>query len=159
MASVAILCPVAESVNPITFQYAMAMVSHSTNNGMQIKQVGVTQRTLVHSARNQLAKGFLKTDCDWAFWMDADMVLPSDTLIRLMETAEAKNAQFVTAVYYQRLGEHFPVLWKKDPLDLEGNRMVSDPKAVKDKREAYRHHYLIPKKDATFPFPLQSSHL
>ena len=73
--SVTILCPIAESIPPLVFQSALAMINYSATHGIQIDFVGITERTLVDTARNTLAREFLKTPSDWAFWMDADMVL------------------------------------------------------------------------------------
>lgn len=150
--TVALLCPVAETLDPVIFQHTLAMVSFSSQNGVKIKDVGVTKRTLVHSARNALAKGFLQTDNEWAFWMDADMLLPSNTIVKLLETAEKTGGKFVTGIYYQRLGEHFPVLWKKDPETIDGERLFSDPKLRHDGKEAYKHHYVVPSPNAVEPF-------
>lgn len=150
--SLAILCPVAESVDPLVFQHTMALVSWASSHDVAVTQVGVTRRTLIHSARNQLASGFLKTDCEWAFWMDADMILPNNTINRLLDVAKDKNALFVTGVYYQRLGDHMPILWKKDPVDMEGNVILSDPKLRRDEKEAYKHNFILPNKNATQPF-------
>lgn len=149
---VAFLCPVAESVHPIIFQHTLAMLSYASQNDVEINQVGVTHRTLIHTARNNLSKGFLATDCEWAFWMDCDMLLPRNTINRLLEVAKEKESKFVTGIYYQRQGEHFPVLWKKDPTDLEGNTLHSNENLVKDKRGAWQHHFLVPSKDADRPF-------
>lgn len=151
MEKLAVLCPVAESVDPVVFQHTMAMISFASQNGVEIKQVGVTKRTLIHSARNALAKGFLSTDCEWAFWMDSDMLLPANAINRLLEVSKSKNSKFVTGIYYQRLGEHLPVLWRKDPVSEDGIQLISDPKN-NDKHEAYRHHYVVPSKDSKEPF-------
>lgn len=142
---IAFLCPIAESVDPRTFQSALAMVSYATAHGYEVSQVGVTERTLIHQARNQLALGFKQTECEWAFWMDADMICPPETIVRLIETAKAKETKFVTGVYYQRVGpNHLPVLWRKQPELLDGRKVEFD-KAVKiDGKEAYLHHFIIP---------------
>jgi len=140
---VALLCPVAESVNPQVFKHALAMVSYASAHGYEVSQVGVTERTLIHSARNQLALGFKATDCEWAFWMDADMIFPPSTIVHLIEKAKELNTKFITGVYYQRLGQHLPVLWRKNPVLLDGTiaPLLTDKK---DKNEAYLHHFIVP---------------
>lgn len=147
---IALLCPVAETLSPDVFQYTMAAVSRAYKEGYPVEQVGVTKRTLVHSARNILAKGFLETSCEWAFWMDADMVLPPEVIPHLMQVAAEKNAKFVTGIYYQRVGRHNPVLWKKNPKGLDGKEIFDYGK--KDELESYLHHFIIPQKGAVKPF-------
>lgn len=141
---VAFLCPVAESVNPNVFKHALAMVSYASQNGVRVEFIGVTERVLIEGARNILAKEFKTTECDWAFWMDADMQCPPNTIVKLLHTAKEKNAKFVTGVYYQRVGQHFPVLWRKDPKLLDGRTIPSVRTDSKDSREAFKHDYIIP---------------
>jgi hypothetical protein len=156
----AVLCPVGETVPAPTFQYAMAMVSYASQHGIRIEKVGVTERQLVQTARNVLGKGFLKSDCDWAFWMDSDHIFPAETIVQLMETAIEKNAKFVTGVYYQRVGKFNPVLWKKNPVTSDGKRLYSTPEGGNGKhkdevmltKEAYIHHHISPSPDSVNPF-------
>lgn len=151
--SVALLCPIAEVVEPEVFKHTMAMVSFASQNGAKIEQIGTTKRQLIHTARNVLAKGFMSTTCEWGFWMDADMMLPPHTITRLIETAVKCNSKFVTGVYYQRLGKHLPVLWRKDPVPIDGDIKIKDSiEWEKDERGAYRHFYLFPDPAATKPF-------
>lgn len=141
---VAFMCPCAQVVHPKVFQSALAMVSHASSHGAEITQVGVTERTLIHTARNQLALGFKATDCEWGFWMDSDMTFPADTITRLLETAKKKDAKFVTGVYYQRLGQHLPVLWRKNPIMTDGTPAPQLKGVHPDSREAYLHHFILP---------------
>lgn len=39
--------------------------------------------------RNRVVKEFLKTDCEWLFWLDSDMGFAADSLERLLEAADA----------------------------------------------------------------------
>lgn len=80
----------------------------------KVEFVGVTERMLIHTARNVLADGFLKTDCPWAFWLDSDMVLPPSTINTMLRRAKELNAKFLTGVYYQRVGNHRPVIGIRD---------------------------------------------
>lgn len=111
--SVAVLMPCAGPVDPTVVQHMMTLVSQSNANGYIVRQVGVTERTLIHTARNFLAEGFLQTDCEWALWVDADMILEARTVPVLMQWAKKLNAQFLTGIYYQRLGSHNPVVMVK----------------------------------------------
>ena len=76
------LSPVAEVIYPIAAQYAFAAISNAASKGVKISNIGVTERTLIHTARNQLAKGFLDSGDEWAFWWDCDVVMEPDTITR-----------------------------------------------------------------------------
>lgn len=151
MDTVTLLCPVAESVPPLTFQTALSVVGYASANGVKVQYIGVTERSLVDTARNTLAKEFLKTDSEWSFWMDADMVLPKDTITQLLKTAKEKNTKMVTGVYYQRGRRHWPVCWVRDP-KLENGKNV---KHLNDDEYNSNEHlgtYAVPGPDAVEPF-------
>ncbi len=149
---IALLCPIAQLVEPLVFKHTLAMVSNASHHGIEISNVGTTDRMLIHQARNVLAKEFLDTECQWAFWMDSDQIFPADTISVLLRTAQELGAEFVTGVYYQRLGQHNPVLWLKDPVTTEGKHIYEAAKERKDYNETYTHHYVAPGLNAKKPF-------
>ena len=57
--SVAFLMPCGSPVEPRAVQSLLNMVSKSAIEGHPCEFLGVTERTLVHAARNYLARGFL----------------------------------------------------------------------------------------------------
>ena len=135
--SVAFLCPVAEAVDASVFQKALAIVSTASKHGYTVEYVGVTERTLIHSARNLLANSFVATDCEWAFWMDADMDLPANVIPYMVEKAKELGTKFLTGVYYQRKGtQHLPVIWRKEPELENGGKLEALPMDL--------HHFIIP---------------
>lgn len=154
---IAFLSPVAESVAPTAFQSILAAMLKTMDGGLRVEQIGVTERMLVQSARNVLAKGFLDTDCEWAFWWDCDTIVPPDVVLRLYKTAQDCNAKFTTGVYYQRLGHHYPVIWRKNPV-LEGGvipRLTPQEQlgpTNETTNDAYRHFYVFPGPGRTKPF-------
>lgn len=134
----------------------MAMVNYTAQKGVKIDYVGITERTLVDTARNTLAREFLKTPSDWAFWMDADMILPKETIVRLLEVAEEKKAKMVTGVYYQRGNKHWPVLWTRTP-ELENGQK---PKVINQKEYDQNYHvgmFTVPGPEAREPFKVHSA--
>lgn len=143
--TVAFLMPCAEAVNPASVQSALTVVGSACRNGIEVKQIGLTERTLIHSARNWLSRDFLSTDCEWAFWMDSDMVLEPRTIPVMLKHARELNAQFLTGIYYQRMGEHRPVLGVNAATSSEtGESMkLSDP---------YSHVPVAVSEHATIPF-------
>jgi len=110
---IAILVPCGNSVDPKAFQSGMLLSANAAEE-YKVEFIGVTERMLVHTSRNVLAEGFLGTDCDWAFWLDSDMILPPRTIRIMMKWAKELNSKFLTGVYYQRHGEHKPVIGIKD---------------------------------------------
>jgi hypothetical protein len=154
--SVTLLCPIAETVHPLVFQCTMSMVNYTANQGVKLEYIGTTERTLVDSARNTLARELLKTPSEWAFWMDADMVLPKETIVRLLEVAKEKEAKMVTGVYYQRGNKHWPVLWSRSP-ELEDGTV---PKVInKDEydQNSYVGMFTAPGPEAREPFKVHSA--
>lgn len=78
----------------------------------QKTQLAIERNTLIHDARNNL---FLKADkggYDWIFFVDSDMVLPPDTLTKLIETAE-QGHDFVTALTFSRRMPTKPTICKE----------------------------------------------
>lgn len=56
--------------------------------------------SLITSARNHLVKSFLKTDCDWLYFWDSDVVIRDLTFLdKLTETASSLNADIVGGAY------------------------------------------------------------
>ena len=48
-------------------------------------ECNVIQNTLIHNARNAMAKNAIEKKCDYLFFLDSDCVLPNDTLKKLVE--------------------------------------------------------------------------
>lgn len=151
MDTVTVLCPIAETVAPLVFQSALSAVGYASANGVKIQFIGVTERTLVDTARNVLTRELLKTDSEWAFWMDADMILPKETIVRLLQVAKEKKTKMVTGIYYQRGGKHWPVCWVRDPELESGKKVQHDNQDAYDANE-YLGVYAVPGPEAKEPF-------
>lgn len=68
------------------------------------------------SARNQVAQAVLDSpDIDGVMWIDSDMRIEPGDVARLMISARAFNAEFVTGVYHKRGEPYDPVFytWSK----------------------------------------------
>jgi len=156
METVSIFCPISESVAPLVFQSAVSMAAYAAMNGVHIQFIGVTERTLVDKARNVLAAEFLKTESEWSFWMDADMVFPKDTITQLLKTAKEKEAKMVTGIYYQRGDKHFPVCWVRDP-ELESKKDVKYRNQDQYDSNEYLGIFAVPGPEATEPFEANSA--
>lgn len=152
---VAVVCPIAESVPPKVFQKAIAMLLYSVNQGIDVVDIGVTEREMIDGARNNLTTTFLATPTEWIFWMDADMVLPKDTLVKLFDVAEKKNAKIVTGIYYQRKGKHLPCTWSRGIETEDGQ--ISGEVGPKSKTNKYVGSFVFPNPDKKEPFPIHAA--
>jgi hypothetical protein len=152
---VALVCPIAEVIPPKTFQSALAAVGYAASKGIQFVDIGITERQLIDGARNVLAEAFLTTPTEWIFWMDADMVLPKDTITELFKVVEEKNAKIVPGIYYQRRGMNLPVLWSRNETTKDGH--ITGCGTEKAKSNKYAGAFMFPHKDKKTPFKVHAS--
>lgn len=54
----------------------------------------------VHRARNEIVAGFLDTDCDYLFFVDADMGIPKNAIERLMAVAHSDERPVVAGLCF-----------------------------------------------------------
>jgi len=59
-------------------------------------------------ARNRIVQHALDSNSDYVFFIDADMVFPSDSLIRLFN----HNLDLVNALAFRRTSPHYPTIFK-----------------------------------------------
>lgn len=150
-----IAIPIAHMVEPKTLQSMMTLASYSAKHGIDIHNIGITERALIDDARNVLTDTFLKTDTEWLFWMDSDMVFPPDTLVQLFDVAEQKDAKMVTGIYYQRKNLNYPCLWSRgEELENGEKTGLGSPKAKINK---YLGTFLIPHPDKKEPFEVHAA--
>jgi hypothetical protein len=153
--NVSIAIPIAQVVEPRTLQTMLTLVNYSAMNGIKIHDVGMTERCLIDDARNQIAEGFLKSDVEWLFWMDSDMTFPKDTLVKLFNVAEQKDAKMVTGVYYQRKGGFLPCIWSRGQETETG--AVTGVATLKGKNNKYAGSFMIINSEKKEPFEVHSA--
>lgn len=98
---------------PAMFAQSLAMLNKVGETKLSF-QVG----SLIYTSRNSLATTALRMDADWVFWLDSDMVFKPDTLERLWKTAQEKDLDFVSGLYFRRVAPYSPVLF--DKIEIEG---------------------------------------
>lgn len=150
-----LVCPIAEIVPPKTFQSVLAAVAYAAQKGVTFTDIGITERNLIDGARNILAEAFLSTPTEWIFWVDADMVIPKDTITELFKVAEEKSAKIVTGIYYQRRGMNLPVLWSRNEPTKEGQ--ITAHTTEEAKKNKYAGSFMFPHKDKKTPFKVHSA--
>lgn len=67
------------------------------------------QNTLIYEARNIIAKNAVNEGFDRVLWLDSDMVIPSDALIRINADMDT-GKDFVSAIYFRRKSPVNPVV-------------------------------------------------
>jgi len=84
-------------------------------------------------AREQMVRSALRHDIDYIFFLDSDVVLPSDGVLNLKAIAEQKDLDIVSALYWARKrGEEIlqPAAWKI--LERQGDIVKLAPVAVEE---------------------------
>ena len=76
--------------------------------------------SLIHMSRNDIATTAMRDGYDYVFWLDSDMVFRPDTLIRMVQTLESNDLDFLTGLYFRRVPMYTPVLF--DELDFDGKK-------------------------------------
>jgi len=59
-------------------------------------------------ARNRIVQHALESESDYVFFIDADMIFPSDSLIRLFK----HNLDIVNALAFRRTSPHYPTIFE-----------------------------------------------
>lgn len=66
--------------------------------------------TLIYEARNLIAQKAVENNFDAVLWIDSDMIVPRDALVRLAEDLENCEADIITALYFRRKPPTNPVI-------------------------------------------------
>lgn len=121
---VAVLVPNADYECHAKFAKCLVnLVAYSWMHGLRIYQMGISERTVVHWARNELSRHFCETPNYYtgnkfthALWLDNDHVFNPDMGVYL---AKHGDLDLVSALYYARAEKHLPVVYVKDATDNE----------------------------------------
>jgi hypothetical protein len=63
------------------------------------------------AGRNAVAQVCLDLpECDGVLWVDSDVKVPPNAILKLLMDAEAFGAEFITGIYHQRAGNHCPLI-------------------------------------------------
>jgi len=122
--SICILSPCKDYYTSAKFARSMAnMICYSWLNGLKIHLFGMTERMVVHWARNALARQakeklseFTGKKFTHLLWLDDDHVFNPDLACWL---AQYHERDMVSALYYMRAGEPFPVVYTRQDADKE----------------------------------------
>ena len=79
--------------------------------------------SLIYESRNKIAKEAISQQADYIMWFDSDMVLPKDTIPRMIKHME-EGCDIVSGLYFRRAVPFSPVLFKN--YKEEGENIVWD---------------------------------
>jgi len=116
--SVCILTPCKDYEVPFRFMKSVAnLIAYSWMHGLKVYQLGGTERTVIHWARNDLSRTVKDKINEYTgqkfthlLWLDDDHVFNPDLLVYL---ARHKELDVVSALYFGR-AKHLPVVYVKD---------------------------------------------
>ena len=69
--------------------------------------------SLVYDSRNLICINAIQNNYDYVMWLDSDMIVPADTIDRLLTDIKDLNASMVTGLYVKRTYPTEPVLYSK----------------------------------------------
>ncbi len=95
----------------------------------QLEKVGdcslvMKSGSLVYVARDDIATRTVTSDFDYIFWLDSDMVIKPDTLVRMMDTLQKNDYDILSGLYFRRVPPYSPVLFKK--LEMDGASCIHE---------------------------------
>ena len=68
--------------------------------------------TLIYNARNTIAQNAIKHGFDRVFWVDSDIILPRDALMKLSADMDA-GKDYVSGLYFMRKPHTLPVIYSE----------------------------------------------
>jgi hypothetical protein len=86
---------------------------------------GWARNAAVFSLRKvrQDTEGNTLPTADGIMWVDSDIRMKPDSIVRLLTTVRSHNLDFVTGVYHSRKPHFLPVLYHRVMVDIEGKPM------------------------------------
>jgi hypothetical protein len=109
---------IAVGCNLLTHQNSIAYGSHTQmwywlgRNTDHTYVVNFPRRMSIDNMRNQTASLALSNDCEYLFFYDDDVILPKESVARLIQTAKAEKADVVAGLTYIRSHPYAPMAFK-----------------------------------------------
>jgi hypothetical protein len=108
---------------PSVNNYANINVIHSIIDqfpyivaGKHTIQCVTITNTLIHNARNQIAKTAIEKDADYLFFIDSDCVLPTVNGIPALQRLVEHDKDIVAGMYFQKRYPHLPVIYEMNKI-------------------------------------------
>jgi hypothetical protein len=117
---VAILSPIFVP-EAIWIQSIINMVAHSWHVGLRVWEMGMTDKQVIHWARNNLCRAIKDAvnpqtgrKYTHVLWLDCDLAFERDLAVELAKSFIHEGVDAVSAVYYSRTGEPLPSIFIKE---------------------------------------------
>ena len=114
--NIVVISPVMHS-EPRFWKSVINMFAYSWHKGIKVQEIGITERTVVDWARNNLGRSALEKNCEYTdgkyshfLWLDSDHVFNPD----LLEVLLSHDKDMVSALYFGRMEPYFPVVYVRD---------------------------------------------
>lgn len=91
----------------------------------------IVMSSLIYDARNSLTKRAIEEGFDRVLWLDSDMAFESDTLVKLGETMDEYNADYVSGLYFARKPITHPIIYKELIYDINQEKQTLDARAIR----------------------------
>lgn len=108
-------------IEPMWVKSVVNMMAFSWMQGLKVYQMGITIKTVVDWARNELAELGLNYKCDYTgrhfthfLWLDTDHTFNADLACQLARSFVFPEVDAVGALYYMSKGPTLPVVYVKD---------------------------------------------
>ena len=76
--------------------------------------------SLVYDARNKICQAAIAGEFDYIFWLDSDMIFPSNTLEHMFSVCEEENIDILTGLAFRRRSPYTPCIFKSLDRDENG---------------------------------------
>lgn len=85
--------------------------------------------SLIYDSRNLLSLTAIQGGFDRVLWLDSDMIVPADAMMRLAQDMDETGADMVTGVYYRRNFPVTPVIFRSidKPAEINGSMVAQIP--------------------------------
>lgn len=115
------------AMDTVPTEFAQSMTGLSLPNGTGVVwAVG----SLVHDARNHLAREAIRCGAEYALWLDSDMVFTQDFLQRMEASLEESGADMISAMCVMRKEPHAYCQYEElDPPDEGSDKWHTKPLA------------------------------
>lgn len=110
-----IAIPCMDSV-PVQFAQSLAILDKRGDCLLSMKM-----GSLIYTSRNDLALQAIRNECDYVFWLDSDMIFPSDILIRMMDEMESEKLDVLSGLYFRRVKPFAPVIFERLRMNPDGS--------------------------------------
>lgn len=110
---VAIAVPLFEAISPLAMMNLIALIRNTVASGL-VRGIFFTNGLFYDVARNTLVRAVLDSAQRFThiLWIDSDMVVPPDSLNRLLAT----NEPIVGGLYHTKRGDLHPAVFTVDPV-------------------------------------------